>query len=67
MSQLVRVAPGVVFSSDVLGVEWVRKFGPSTGGDPLPENEQRSERRERPKSDVAHAVLESDSIQMSLL
>ncbi|RQT42982.1 hypothetical protein DF050_36180 [Burkholderia cepacia] len=49
MSKLVRGAPGVVFSSDVLGVEWVRKVRPSAGGDPLPENEQRSERRERPK------------------
>ncbi len=67
MSQLVRGAPGVVFSSDVLGVEWVRKVRPSAGGDPLPGNEQRSERREHLKSDMAHAVQESDSIQMSLL
>lgn len=67
MSQLVRVAPGVVFSSDVLGVEWVCKVRPSAGGDPLHENEQRSERRECPKSDMAHSVQESDSIQMSLL
>lgn len=67
MSQLVRVAPGAVFSSDVLGVEWVRKFRPSAGGDSPPENEQRSERRGRPNSDTAHAVQESDSIQMSLL
>lgn len=27
MSELVQIAPGVVFSSDVLGVEWVRKCG----------------------------------------
>ncbi|MCA8354888.1 hypothetical protein [Burkholderia cepacia] len=26
MSQLVQIAPGVVFSSDVLGVDWARKY-----------------------------------------
>ncbi|WP_412025658.1 hypothetical protein [Burkholderia cepacia] len=26
MSQLVQIAPGVVFSADVLGVEWARKY-----------------------------------------
>jgi hypothetical protein len=25
MSELVQIAPGVVFSSDVLGADWVRK------------------------------------------
>ncbi|RQU68073.1 hypothetical protein DF141_28120 [Burkholderia cenocepacia] len=67
MSQLVRIAPGVVFSSDVLGAEWVRKFGPSAGGDALPQNSQPPERRGRPKNDLAHANQESHSIQMSLL
>ncbi|PRF71542.1 hypothetical protein C6Q12_24935 [Burkholderia multivorans] len=67
MSQLVRVAPGVIFSSDVLAVEWVRKFRPSAGDDSPPENEQRSERRGRPNSDMAQVVQGSDTIQMSLL
>lgn len=26
MSQLVQIAPGVVFSDDVLGAEWARKY-----------------------------------------
>lgn len=28
MSELVQIAPGVVFSSDVLGADWVRKYQP---------------------------------------
>lgn len=38
MSQLLHIAPGIVVSSDLLGAEWVSKFGPSAGGDSPPEN-----------------------------
>ncbi|KVK71971.1 hypothetical protein WS90_36055 [Burkholderia cepacia] len=31
MSQLVQIAPGVVFSSDVLGVDWTRKYRQDDG------------------------------------
>ena len=31
MSELVQIAPGVVFSSDVLGAEWARKHGSGDG------------------------------------
>ena len=31
MSQLVQIAPGVVFSSDVLGVDWARKYRQDDG------------------------------------
>lgn len=31
MSELVQIAPGVVFSSDVLGADWVRKYRPDDG------------------------------------
>lgn len=31
MSELVQIAPGVVFSSDVLGADWVRKCQPGAG------------------------------------
>ncbi|HDR9511467.1 hypothetical protein C5615_34975 [Burkholderia cepacia] len=67
MNQLVRIAPGVVFASDVLGAEWVRKFGPSAAGASLPKNAQPSERRERPENEMAHTIQESNSPQMSLL
>ncbi len=67
MSQLVQIAPGVVFSSDAFGAEWVRKFGPSPEGDSRRENAHPPERRGPPKNDRAHTVQESDSAQMSLL
>ena len=35
MSQLVKIAPGVVFSSDVLGAELVRTYRPDDAGDVL--------------------------------
>ncbi|KML41239.1 hypothetical protein VL15_38050 [Burkholderia cepacia] len=43
MSQLVQIAPGVVFSADVLGVEWARKYRQthahvSSSEDPEPEH-----------------------------
>ncbi len=31
MSELVQIAPGVVFSSDVLGVDWARKYRQDDG------------------------------------
>lgn len=40
MSELVQIAPGVVFSSDVLGAEWARKHG-SGDGKTQPANRKR--------------------------
>ncbi|MCA8002741.1 hypothetical protein [Burkholderia metallica] len=40
MSELVQIEPGVVFSSDVLGAEWVRKHG-SGDGKTQPANRKR--------------------------
>ncbi|MGK8198541.1 hypothetical protein [Burkholderia cepacia] len=67
MSQLVQIAPGVVFSSDVLGAEWVRKFRPHAGVDALPDSAQPSDRRGRPENEMAQTIQGSNSTQMSLL
>ncbi|WP_338638383.1 hypothetical protein [Burkholderia pyrrocinia] len=66
MSQLVRIAPGVVFSSDVLGAEWVHKFRGDDAGDALPENAQMPARR-RPDKESTQTINEGISSQMSLL
>ncbi|WP_175981822.1 hypothetical protein [Burkholderia sp. BCC1630] len=67
MTQLVQIAPGVVFSSDVLGAAWLRKHLPDYGnaersGDALP-----SGRRDRIATEKDYAVPEGLSNQMSLL
>jgi hypothetical protein len=67
MSQLVRIAPGVVFSSDVLGVEWVCKFRADDAGDARHESAESSTRRRRPDKESAQTIDESSSRQMSLL
>ncbi|KGW18148.1 hypothetical protein X980_6042 [Burkholderia pseudomallei MSHR4000] len=64
MSELVRIAPGVVFSSKVLGVEWARKHLQDDGY---------AERQQKAGSNGAHHVpreksdSESAPPQMSLL
>lgn len=47
MSVFVRIAPGVVFSSDVLGINWVRKYRPD-------------DRNAQPEGWESLAVKESD-------
>ncbi|KFL49361.1 MULTISPECIES: hypothetical protein [Burkholderia] len=67
MSQLVQIAPGVVFSADVLGTEWVRKFRQDDAGDALRENAQSAVQRGRPAKESGQAIHESISSQLSLL
>jgi hypothetical protein len=67
MSQLVRIAPGVVFSSDMLGAEWVRKVLEDDAAASLCEDTQTTVRRGRPVKESDQAIHEGISIQMSLL
>ncbi|CAI9009843.1 conserved hypothetical protein [Burkholderia ambifaria] len=67
MGQLVQIAPGVVFSSDVLGVAWLRKHHGDHGNagerSATPSNGQRGgSARER-----VVAIPEALPTQMSLL
>ncbi|CAI8691084.1 hypothetical protein BTK96_001302 [Burkholderia pyrrocinia] len=67
MSQLVRIAPGVVFSVDVLGAEWARKYRQtnahvSSSEDPEPGHQSS---RTAPESNPAAPSSMPD--QMSLL
>ncbi|RXV64546.1 hypothetical protein D1006_40255 [Burkholderia stabilis] len=61
MSELVQTAPGVVFSSDVLGADWVRKYQ-SDGGSTQSTTQQSSAEKE---SDHAGSI--SIPGQLSLL
>jgi len=64
MTQLVQIAPGIVFSSDVLGVAWLRKHHWDTQqSSNAPSNGQRVD--STTESDLA--IPEALSIQMSLL
>lgn len=67
MTQLVQIAPGVVFSSDVLGVAWLRKHhgdhGSAEQSSDIPSNGQRV--GSATKREVA--IPEALSTQMSLL
>ncbi|ACB69098.1 hypothetical protein BamMC406_6695 (plasmid) [Burkholderia ambifaria MC40-6] len=67
MSQLVKIAPGVVFSSDVLGAEWARKYRPDDAGDVLSGNTRSTDRPASLAKKSDHAIHESISSQMSLL
>ncbi|WP_338641790.1 hypothetical protein [Burkholderia pyrrocinia] len=67
MSQLVQIAPGVVFSADVLGAEWARKYQQSDGDDVQCGNAQSAVRRGRPAKEGDQVIHESISSQMSLL
>ncbi|WP_371287029.1 hypothetical protein [Burkholderia sp. NFACC33-1] len=49
MSQRVQITPGVVFSADVLGAEWARKYQQFVGGEVLSGNAPSAVRRGRPQ------------------
>ncbi|AWV05408.1 hypothetical protein DM992_39445 (plasmid) [Burkholderia sp. JP2-270] len=61
MSELVHIAPGVVFSSDVLGVEWARKYRPDDG------KTQSANRYSLAVTESDKAVRTSEPAQLSLL
>jgi len=61
MSQLVQIAPGVVFSSDVLGVDWARKYRQDDG------NTQSTDRQSLAVKQCDQAVRASIPAQLSLL
>lgn len=61
MSQLVQIAPGVVFSSDVLGADWVRKYRPDD------ENPQSMDRQSLAVKEGDPTVPTSIPAQLSLL
>ncbi|KVQ42812.1 hypothetical protein WK03_20090 [Burkholderia cepacia] len=67
MSQLVQIAPGVVFSADVLGTEWVRKFQQDDTSDALRENAQSAVQCDRSVKESDQAIHKSISSQLSLL
>lgn len=66
MSQLVQIAPGVVFSSDVLGVEWTRKYR-QNDGNAEPGVPTQSANRGQSVTGRDHGVRASLQTQMSLL
>ncbi|MGU3779038.1 hypothetical protein [Burkholderia metallica] len=66
MSQLVQIAPGVVFSSDVLGVEWTRKYRQNEGN-AEPGVRTKSADRGQSETERDHRFCASLQTQMSLL
>ncbi|WP_081072803.1 hypothetical protein [Burkholderia cepacia] len=67
MSQLVQIAPGVVFSTDVLGAEWVRKHQPDSGHSRFGEAPDTENRPSQTAPQNNPASRSSKSAQMSLL
>lgn len=61
MSELVQIAPGVVFSSDVLGADWVRKYQPGA------ERTQSTTQQNSAVKESDHAGRTSIPGQLSLL
>ncbi|KVV26830.1 hypothetical protein WK78_15050 [Burkholderia cepacia] len=61
MSQLVQIAPGVVFSSDVLGVDWARKYRQGDG------DAQPTDRQDLAAKESDQAGRTSMPAQLSLL
>ncbi|AIO26470.1 hypothetical protein [Burkholderia cepacia] len=61
MSQLVQIAPGVVFSSDVLGVDWARKYRQDDG------DAQSTDRQDLAVNESDQAGRTSMPAQLSLL
>ncbi|HEM7890403.1 hypothetical protein DF046_36990 [Burkholderia cepacia] len=61
MSQLVQIAPGVVFSSDVLGVDWARKYRQDDG------DAQSTNRQDLAVNESDQAGRTSMPAQLSLL
>ncbi|WP_175884932.1 hypothetical protein [Burkholderia sp. BCC0044] len=67
MSQLVQIAPGIVFSADVLGADWARKYQRISASEVLNGNAQSAIVRRRPAKEADQAIHESASSQISLL
>ncbi|HDR8962225.1 MULTISPECIES: hypothetical protein [Burkholderia] len=67
MSQLVQIAPGVVFSADVFGADWARKYQKTSEIQVPNGHAQSAPRRGRPAKEADQAIHESTSSQMSLL
>ncbi len=61
MSELVQIAPGVVFSSDVLGGDWGRKYQPDDG------SAQSTTEQSSAVKESDHAGRTSIPAQLSLL
>ncbi|MBN3779969.1 hypothetical protein G3O06_20750 [Burkholderia sp. Ac-20345] len=67
MSQLVQIAPGVVFSSDVLGVAWMRKHHADYGNAERSGNAHPDGQRNRTPTEKDDAIPEGQSNQLLLL
>ncbi len=69
MSELVQIAPGVVFSSDVLGTAWARKYRPDGGNAARNGNIQSADRPgpSEQEGESEHGARASLSGQLSLL
>lgn len=67
MSQFVQVAPGVVFSSDVLSTEWTRKHCGDDGNAERHANARSAIPGSAPVEESDHADRVSTLGQMSLL
>jgi hypothetical protein len=67
MGQLVQIAPGVVFSTDVLAADWARKYQQITEIEVPNGHAQSATRRNWPAKEADQAIDESTSSQMSLL
>ena len=67
MSQLVQIAPGVVFSANVLGADWARKYQQISEIEVQNGHAQSAIRLGPPEKEADQAIHESTSSQMSLL
>ncbi|NIF41594.1 hypothetical protein F3J14_12005 [Burkholderia sp. Tr-862] len=67
MSELVQIAPGVVFSSDVLGTAWARKYRPDGGNAARNGNIQSADRPGPSEQESDRGARASLSGQLSLL
>lgn len=67
MSELVRIAPGVVFSSDVLGVKWTQRHRQNDENPGQAWDMPSADRRGRPMKEGGHSVRAGMPGQMSLL
>lgn len=67
MSQLVQIAPGVLFSSDVVSPEWGREYRRNEGTVELVQNTKSARRPGSAGEDTDRDTRESIGGQMSLL
>ncbi|RQZ07993.1 hypothetical protein DIE15_33475 [Burkholderia sp. Bp9031] len=67
MSELVQIAPGVVFSTDVLGAEWARKNRQDDGNVAPSGNARSAARPGRPDNEGDQTGAASMPGQLSLL